>query len=195
MKRLLAISVLICTMFLQVDAQKEETLFGISNIKLTGIWGGASNGMVKLGNDFSLNNGGFFTFEINDNFLIGWEGYGSGSVLEDGRKIDLDGNDLLLGYGFDSYRVIHPFAYIKTGSSRLEINDGPSDNVFVLQPTIGGEINVFRWFRVGMDAGYRFVSGVNTGGLSDNDLSSPLVNLRLKFGWSWSNRDTKVRID
>lgn len=192
MKKLIIALCIICLGNLHVDAQKEETVFGIGGVKLTGIWGGSSNGLVRLGNDFSQNNGGFFTFEINDNLLLGWSGYGSGSTLEDGRHVDLDGNDLLVGYGFDSYKVVHPFIYLKTGSSTLQVAEAAKDNVFVFQPTIGGEVNIFRWFRVGIDAGYRFVSGVNTAGLSDNDLSSPLVNLKLKFGWSWNNKKDRV---
>lgn len=168
-----------------IFAQKEETLFNKNGgIRLTGVWGGSNNIVADFEEDFNFTNGGYFVFELNKSFLIGWAGYGS-DVTSDGRNIDIKGNDLLLGYAFNSQNIIHPLFYLQTGSSKLQIQDVGTDRVFVMQPTIGAEINIARFFRLGIDGGYRFFNDTELPGYSDKDFSGPIIGLRLKFGWSW----------
>ena len=57
----------------QIQAQ-EKTVFN-SGIRLTGVFGGSFNSIVDFQDDFNISSGGFFTFEINNDFLIGWQGY------------------------------------------------------------------------------------------------------------------------
>lgn len=168
-----------------LNAQSEETLFNKNGgIRLTGIWGGSTNGIADFKEDFNFTNGGFFVFELNENFLIGWAGYGS-DITSDGRNIDIGGNDLLLGYTINSNNIIHPAFYLQTGSSKLEVDNVGSDRVFVVQPSIGAEVNIARFFRLGLDAGYRFFNDTELPGFNDKDFSGPIIGLRLKFGWSW----------
>ena len=75
-------------------------------------------------------------------------------------------------------------AYVKGGRGSLKINEQKVDKVTVFEPSIGVEVNVFRWMRVGLEGGYRFVTSVDAPGLDDTDFSSPIIGLRLKFGWS-----------
>jgi hypothetical protein len=58
-----------------------------------------------------------------------------------------------------------------------------SDAVFVFEPQVGGHMNVTRWLRVGISAGYRLVSGVNTEGLSSGDLAGPTLGGTVMGGW------------
>jgi hypothetical protein len=67
------------------------------------------------------------------------------------------------------------------------------DRIFAVQPTAGIEINVFRWFHVGLEGGYRFISDSNVEGLTDSDLSGPFGQATLRFGWSWGRAPKKVR--
>ncbi len=166
-------------------AQSEETLFNKNGgIRLTGLWGAFHHSLADFENDFNLNSGGYFAFEINKNLLIGWAGYDS-DLTSEGRNIEISGNDLLLGYQFNSHKVIHPVFYLQGGSSKLQIEDTGSDRVFVVQPTIGAEMNIARFFRLGIDGGYRFFNNIDLDGYSDKDFSGPILGLRLKFGWSW----------
>lgn len=168
-----------------VFSQREETLFNKSGgIRLTGVWASSSHSLADFENDFNLNTGGYFAFEINKSLLIGWAGYDS-DLTSEGRNIELSGSDLLLGYQFNSRNVIHPVFYLQGGSSKLQIEDAGSDRVFVVQPTVGAEINIARFFRLGIDGGYRFFNHVDLDGFSDKDFSGPILGLRLKFGWSW----------
>lgn len=182
MKKLITLSFALFLAF-SAFSQRENTL--ISGVRLTGLWGGSINGLVNLDNDFSLNNGGFFAFEINNDFLVGWSGYGNGTKFSDGRDVEINGHDLLLGYTHRSDNVIHPVLNLKFGSGNLEVSGENDDRVNVFEPSAGLELNVTRWFRLGLEGGYRFIGDVNTSGFSGSDLSSPVVGLRLKFGWSW----------
>jgi len=192
-KTITLLAFLMCSITM-MQAQRDQTVFNQGGIDLTGVWGGSINNLTNFNNNFDISNGGYVVFEFNKNFLVGWTGYGSESTLDNGMKANIDGHDLLLGYAFQSHKPIHPIAYLQTGGGKLAIDDSPTDQVFVMQPSIGIEVNVFRWFRIGADTGYRFVTNVDTPGFNDNDLSSPYVGLRLKFGWSWDG-DNGVRID
>ncbi len=178
-----AYSILLSTFSFAQD--REETIFNNVSIDLTGLWGGSTNGLVEFNNNFSLSNSGYFLFEINNDFLIGWSGYGSGTNLSNGDKTEIGGHDLVLGYAINSHKSIHPIMYVKGGRGSLKINEQKVDKVTVFEPSIGMEVNIFRWFKVGVEGGYRFVTSVDAADLDDNDFSSPVVGLRLKFGWSW----------
>tara|TARA_Y100000385_G_C13057798_1_gene622850 strand:- start:401 stop:667 length:267 start_codon:yes stop_codon:yes gene_type:complete len=80
--------------------------------------------------------------------------------------------------------VIHPIFYLQAGGGKLEVTNEVDDRVFILQPNVGLEMNVLQWFRIGVEAGYRFVNNVNVNTLEYADLSSPVIGLRLKFGFS-----------
>lgn len=169
-----------------INAQREQTVFNHNgHVRLTGVWGGSTNALVDFDNNFNLNSGGFFAFEINNDFLIGWSGYKS-DLTENNQNVEIKGNDLFLGYTFRSDRVIHPLFYLQTGSGKLEIEDVGTDRVFIAQPTIGAEVNIARFFRLGIDGGYRFLSGNDLPGFERGDFAGPVLNLRLKFGWSWN---------
>ena len=168
-------------------AQRDETVFGKGGIGLTGVWGGTVNTMSNFDDNYDLSDGGFFVFEINKNFLIGWTGYGSDFTTGNGVEAKITNNDLLLGYAFRSYKSLHPILYLQTGGGKLEIEGEDRDNVFVVQPAVGLETNIFRWFRLGVEGGYRFTTNVDTPSYSDEDLSGAFIGLRLKFGWSWGS--------
>jgi hypothetical protein len=180
---------IIFTLFfsLNLQAQQEETVLGSDGINLTGLWGGSTNSLSSFDSNFELNNGGFFLFELNKNFLIGWTGYGSDFTTKNGEKAKISNNDLLLGYAFTSYKSIHPIVYLQTGGGKLKLGSEKNDKVMVIQPSLGLEANIVRWFRIGVEGGYRFTTNVDTPGFSDEDLSSFFIGLRLKFGWSWGD--------
>jgi hypothetical protein len=58
-----------------------------------------------------------------------------------------------------------------------------SEAVFVLEPQVGGYLNITRWMRVGASAGYRIVSGVSTPGLSSSDVAGLSLGGLIQFGW------------
>ncbi len=186
MKNLLTFFFILSSAF-SLSAQHEETVFNkYGGVNLTGFWASSYNAMADFNDDYNLSNGGSITFEFNKDFLVGWTSYKS-DITGSGQDIELTGNDLFLGYTYNSHKVIHPLFYLQGGSGKLKIEDVGSDRVFVVQPTIGAEVNITRWFRLGIDGGYRFFSGSNLSDISNSDLSSPTLGIRLKFGWSWGS--------
>ena len=77
---------------------------------------------------------------------------------------------------------------IMAGNGHVWFNENAKDRVFVIQPTAGVELNVFRWFHIGLEGGYRFVTDSSTPGITDNSLSGALGQLTLKFGYSWGSK-------
>lgn len=184
-------------------AQKEQTLFNSRNLGLTGLWGGSKHQITQFGdnNKYSYVRGGFFGFEFGKALLIGWGHYD----LKDEHKwdnienqdFDMRWNPLMLAYGFKNYKAIHPQIGVDLGRGRVELGE-QRDRIFVVQPTAGVEINVFRWLHLGLDGGYRFVTDSSIPSLGDQDLSGWFGQASLKFGFSWGrynkkNSDSKPR--
>jgi hypothetical protein len=57
------------------------------------------------------------------------------------------------------------------------------DAVFVVEPQVGGYVNLTRWLRFGAVGGFRFVSGVDTKGLRSQDLMGPTLGGQIQGGW------------
>lgn len=74
---------------------------------------------------------------------------------------------------------------VLAGGGKIRIPHEYSDRVLVLQPSAGLEINLLRWFRLGLDGGYRFVTDTDLLEIRDTDVSAFFGELTLKFGWSW----------
>ena len=130
---------------------------------------------------------------ILDNFFFG--GYGLGtdaaSINVGGENLDIDFGHGGLWFGFVSqpYRIMHLYSSFKLGwgSADLRDNDGDklfSDNVLVLNPEVGVELNITNWFKLGITGGYRFVDGVNSlpAELNNDSFSSPFGALTFRFG-------------
>lgn len=172
-----------------IYGQKDETLFGSRSVGLTGFWAAGGLNYTSFENDWSFFGGTNFSFEFGKSLLIGWGNYTSGI------NIDIQGLDtpvsfkyggLMLGFTPQSRKVLHPRITLLTGRGRATFtDDGDSDRVFVFQPSAGLELNVFRWFRVGAEGGYRIVSGVDSNLLTNKDLSRPFAQVDLRFGFSW----------
>lgn len=144
---------------------------------------------------------------ILDEFFIGGYGMGTdypevifeteidGELTEIDADIDFGHGGLWFGYVRDIERKMHLYSSLKVGWGRAnlehDIADLPSDRLFVLTPEIGIELNMTKFFRVGLTGGYRIVNGVSRlPGLDNQDFSSPTVGITFRFGgfgsyWDW----------
>jgi hypothetical protein len=166
--------------------QQAETLFGRNGLHLTGAWGSIDRGYSTFSPESAYTRGGFLALEFNKSLLVGLGGSNTTEAVNFGQgSYDLDYSGLMLGYVPNSFKVIHPKFSFVMGSGKLEVRDEDDDDVFVVQPGAGAELNVFKWFKFGIEGGYRFVSDVDRQGLSDSDVSSFFVDLKFRFGWSW----------
>ena len=170
-------------------AQREETVLGWRGLGLSGGWGGWTNSLTQFDEEYSVMSGGFGGLEFGKTLLIGTGGYHLATdVINDpgaNQKMDLNYGGLMLGYGINSWRAVHPTITVLGGGGTVKLQNEGSDHIYVVQPQAGIEINVVRWFHLGLEGGYRFVGDSDFASLSDKRLSGPFGEVRLKFGYSF----------
>jgi hypothetical protein len=126
---------------------------------------------------------------INHQFVVGAGGYGLASTI----CLDEDGSCFLrqieFGYGGFEFeyiglwnRVAHYSLQLLIGGGGVTLLGFSADGVFVAEPAARLELNVTKWFRVNVGAGYRFVSGLDLASLENSDLSAFAGVLEFKFG-------------
>ncbi len=191
MKKLsLLIALLTCTIAL--SAQRTETLFGRNGLGFSGIWGAWSTNYSfyesgEQGNTAYIN-GGYGGLEFGNRVFVGWGGYDMNDFvdLDNGvQNFKLKYNGPMLYIAPFAEKVVHPRLGALVGNGRVRLSNGTSDRVLVIQPSVGMEINVLSWFRLGLEGGYRFISNDNLPDLDSGDISSPFAQLDLRFGISW----------
>ncbi|MEY3050892.1 MAG: hypothetical protein RLY31_677 [Bacteroidota bacterium] len=177
-------------------AQKDETLF--SGVERSGAWGSPLFEYLDPGSDIQVNRGGGGAVVLNDFFL---GGYGMGS-MDATKRIDSEGiqdkirfkhGGFWLGYTPLQQKVLHPYGSVRMGWGKARrsatdlqtnqlVGEG-DDELFVLTPEAGLELNVFSFCRIAATASYRWVNGLdNLGNFRDSDLSGMGATLTLKFG-------------
>jgi len=171
---------LLLTISFSLSAQSDQTLFGGGGLRLSGFWFGSTSSMQIIDGENDIFRGGHFVFEFNDNWLIGWSHFRMNEA-----DWDLSSHGAFLGYSYNSDAVVHPVVHISVANGKLSSEMRSKDRVWTVVPAAGVELNVLRWFRIGLEGGYRFVSDVETPGLTDGDISGGFGTLRLRFGYSW----------
>lgn len=169
-------------------AQRDETLFERLDLSLTGAWGASTLGLSASEHESVLVAGGYGGLELGKDFFIGWGGWSSTEDVTydpfDAATYRFDYSGMLIGYGPRSFKLIHPQFFLLLGRGNVRV-PGQRDRVLVLQPSGGVEINVLRWFRLGVQAGYRFMPDNDLKALQDVQVSQPFAEMTFRFGWSW----------
>lgn len=173
----------------QIQAQ-EETLF--DNLNVHGGFGGPIL-EIGLGDNISTAVGGGGGVLIGD-FFFG--GYGMGNTQNnifdnDGNReeLDLGHGGLWLGFYAPSDNIIHFYGSTRFGFGDIDNAEDEGifteidDNVFVLTPEAGLEVNIAPWFRLVGTVGYRWVTGTEDNLFySDDDFSGAFAGLTFRFG-------------
>lgn len=179
-----------------------QYIFGKGNkLRLSGF--GAPITELSFINDRPvLSNGGGGALLINQKFFIGayslstvtgisdfvWENnqsiYGSTPVFVQVGS--------WAGYNFNPHKALHFTASAKLGYAQIfdvryhnSNNWNSSQNYissgsFTATPQIEAEVNLFKWMKLNVGAGYRWVANNSLGG---NTTSSPVFSGTLMFGW------------
>ncbi|NRB62584.1 MAG: hypothetical protein HRU40_06070 [Saprospiraceae bacterium] len=188
MKKAITLLLLFFASLLTVQAQ-EETLFGNNTLDLTGFWYNSRHNFSFFENeDAQYIRGGSVDFEFGRSIFLGWAWHRMRDdlFLEEGNvSFKLRHSGLKLAYAPVSDRVIHPYFAIIAGSGKINITNDNDDRIFGLTPSGGIEMNVTEWFRLGAEAGYRFITDVDVRDLDSEDFSTLFVQLQLRFGFSW----------
>ncbi len=171
-----------------IDGKFESSGFGGPVLKLT-----------QLNDELGLMVGGRGGWIINHTFVIGGGGYGLANKIEAKKTSSNTTLYLEMGYGgleFEyinaSSKLIHFSIYTLIGGGGVGYSDRDShtafdekldqDSFFVLEPAVNAMLNVTQNFRMGIGVGYRFISGADSNGIGDSDLSWPSATLTFKFG-------------
>jgi len=201
MKKLLLISWLMGISTFRVQAQQSESTRFLINgrASITG-FGGPLTEFSRVRNDWVVSAGGGGAVLINQTFFFG--GYGIGMATdrrmdipsETNLQLSLGHGGLWLGYLYRSSRLIHAGIDAKLGwgsitlsrhinnSTANETQNVNTNNVFVITPQIQAELNIIRWFKINVGAGYRLVTGVDKNYYSTSDFNSPSLTVGLLFG-------------
>lgn len=186
-----ALFVLAC--FGTAICQKEETLASSSRVK--GGFGSPFFTFSQASEENGVGAGIGGAFIVND-FFIGaaTQGESFGLRRYQGRdyNLALTYGGFWLGYAYPSHKLVHLFTSMKVGwgdaaliQSKHEPFDPNTirDNVFVLSPEIGAEVNLLHWFRLCLTVGYRSVNGVNTlPTVNRSDFNGATFGITMRFG-------------
>ncbi len=165
--------------------------------------GGFGAPVVKFTNihdKFAVLVGGRGGWIINHQLIIGGGGYGLVQNNIDRRVVGpYESTFLTTGYGgfmmeydLNPHKLVHGSLIMLIGGGGLNraiegpdywrTVDGTGDGFFVFEPEINFTLNVTSFMRLSTGASYRFISGVELNGLSNNDLAGPAGTLALRFG-------------
>lgn len=182
-----------------------NTVFSKENLKVTG---GFISPQMRVGSvheDVSLMLGGKIGMTFNDKFSLGFAGYSLannsnfdinvGTPQQEPVRIGMGYGGLNLEYTLFTNKKIHFSIPVLIGAGGVYVYEDDDDYfnsewdeiensaMFVIEPGVDLEINLFKFFRVGLGATYRYVSETDLMYLEDEDLSDIMFNASFKFGF------------
>jgi hypothetical protein len=186
MKRIILFSLILIasTAIIAQEDDEFETIFG-QDTQFSG-FGGPWMNFTTLNGEFAHMMGGGGGVLLNSSFYFGGYGYGlTNQINYQGDKLDFGYGGLMTGYIFNSNEALHPMIGFQMGWGDISMKDTElSDQVYVLNPIVELEMNLTQYFKIGVGAGYRYVSGVdNIGTLANSDFSGFSGRLSFYFGW------------
>jgi len=173
---------------------QQETLFG--DVSRWGAFGSPIVEISSVAEETIGDVGGGGALIMND-FFFG--GYGLGTenpnVELDGVNYDVHFKHGGLWFGYTPFqdRVIHPYISTRMGWGKTRLRNGGetrfSEDMFLITPEAGFELNLATWFKVAFSGGYRIVTGIDElNGLNDTDFRSPMGTITFRFG-GWDSEE------
>jgi len=195
MKNLLKIFALILLPGIVFAQEGENRLTG--NARVKGGFGGPFFVYSQVENHNGNGGGGGGAIIINEFFFGGFgQGETFGQHLVEGLNYDLNLSQggIWVGYVRPSKQLVHGFGSFKFGFGEVMLKRNPldgellegkdiKDNISVISPEIGAEINIAPWVRLAVTGGYRWVTGVDKlPYFTESDFQSPIFGITLRFG-------------
>lgn len=176
-------------------SQQDDTEYLLGSETKISAFGGALTEFSNLGETFSISTGLGAALVLNRAFFVG----GYRLRMRNTVGFALDGADYGLDLrhrGFWAGAIINPRKVVHVGLSSklgwgdltLRENQGKGavyakEQVLVVTPQIDLGINMTRWFRLNLSAGYRVVSEVQRQELQGGQYNSPTGSVSFLFGW------------
>lgn len=192
-----ALAALLSASIPSLAAAQDETLFG-SGPRDIGGFGGPIFRVTQVAGETMAIGGGGGGLLLNRRFIIGGMGVGgttnvdaiiAGSPLR--GEMDFGYGGLMLGVVTRPSKLVHATYGLTLGGGGISVwpddmrprNPSDSTEYFgIAEPQVGVELNVFKWMRLGVTGGYRFVFGAEVPKLVDDNLSGASGSIVFKFG-------------
>jgi hypothetical protein len=199
------------TVLSQENKEEIKTLFGNGKVTFGG-YGAVETKFSSINNQFGVFVGGRGGVIINHSFILGLGGYGlTTSHKVDGYKIKdpyypdstaylrMGYGGLHIGYIIEPNEVLHISTGLLIGGGWAGYTQEMSSNnhstymnnnnfsyestgLFIAEPSVGAELNITNFFRIELNANYRFVSLVELPVTKSSDLGGFSGSLAFKFG-------------
>jgi hypothetical protein len=172
-----------------------QTIFDSQDLRISGM-GGPFMQFTSVAGEFAHMMGGGGAVLL-DNFFFGGYGLGLTNAIPDyvndnpSDRLTLGHGGFWLGYALFGERPIHVTfsSLIGWGEFGVMQYDGlypfVRDKIFVVSPTVEVEMNLTRYFRIGVGASYNLYTMMDESmhGYRSRDISAPGGLLSFKFGW------------
>lgn len=191
-----------------LKAEEMETLFGNTGKFSSSLYGAVDVRGTTINSNSAFAIGGRGVWVINNTFGIGLQGIGITSNHNvPGYRTQFDSSQAYLrtGYGGlfleyinNSNSLVHFNIHALIGGGGATYTNSRWDNdydeygdcgrhyessaYFVFEPGAGVEFNITTFFKLGINGGYRIVSGLELPNTSNKDLSGAFGGLTFKFG-------------
>ena len=170
---------------------QERTIFNDIDLDMTGAWGGWQYLYSDYDGQDGLMRGGYGGLEFHKKWFLG---YGAMRLRDDislpgvePGRFDLRFHGPSLQYMAMPRSIIHPKFAMQLGFGKANVTNEPTDRILLLQPSVGAEVNVLRWFRLSAEGGYRYAANWDLPVPQSDYLNNFFAQVTLKFGFSWGN--------
>jgi hypothetical protein len=162
-----------------------------------GGFGGPVLKITQISEELGILSGGRGAWIINHMITVGGGGYTLINDIEvtgaaDAPNLRFEYGGFELGFILASDRLLHFSVNSLFGTGRVGSRWGEgdgdwdaadNDHFFVLEPSANVMVNVAKFFRIGLGASYRYVTGIDDfGHLTDADVTGISAVMTLKFG-------------
>ena len=170
------------------EENAKEKDFIMKDLKSLSFYAGPVMQFSSLDNDFAFFVGGKGALAFNRKVLLGIEGYLLKSIHEskfiDSKELSFTYGGIFVGYVFDLSPKVQLVPSVLSAWGQIGEREVDAygdyvffktkDDLFVLQPELELEINLIKYFKIGIGANYRLSYGVDSINYGNNDfLKSP----------------------
>lgn len=197
-KATLAGLILLITITSWSQEKEYKTIVDFNDARISGM-GSLMMQFTAVDGDFAHMLGGGGAILLGD-FFFGAYGLGLTNSIyvnrseypdlySSGDRLSVGHGGFWLGYSLFGDRAIHVTfsSLIGWGTVGVRNEYYPEalypDGIFVVSPTVEVEMNMTKFFRMGVGASYNIFSFVDLPGYSNSDFSAPGGFLSFKFGW------------
>ena len=139
---------------------------------------------------------------LDHHFYVGGAGYGLSTNVQfessqDGESYNLKGGyaGIMLGGVIAPSSIVHLYIPVLVGAGNFDVSD-PDYNLggfprevtiensafFVIEPGLQLDINITRFFRLGLGGSWRFIEGSELNTVNNDDLSNWAAEISFRFG-------------